>query len=237
MKRLVSALAPYHLSEDDPRASFPIFNVFEASRYLSVPNSTLRTWVYPPHGDPLVSSVAGQPHLPRLTFIGFAEAFVISSARNAGVSARNIREGVAAVRRDIGVDYALATHRLYLDKMELLVAPEGGTDITDPADLEVARNRQLQMTRTVKSQLKHITYGDDGVAATIQLPIFKVAKVIVDPNEAFGAPIVSRTGTRVRDILSLHHADEDLRDIAYDFGLTLDEVRDVIDAQEKPAAK
>lgn len=230
-------LAPYRLAEDDPRASWPIFTVFEASRYLRVPNSTLRTWIYPEHGRPLVTSAAGKPHLPRLTFLGFAEAFVIASARNAGMSPRNIRDGVAAVRRDIGVDYALATHRLYHDRTELLIAPEGGTDVEHPADLEVARNRQIQMTRMVKNDLKHITYGEDGVAATVQLPIFKVAKVIVDPHEAFGAPIVSRTGTRIRDILSLHHAGEELRDIAYDFDLTLDEVRDVIGAQEKPAAK
>ena len=229
-------LAPYRLAQDDPRASWPIFTVFEAARYLRVPNSTLRTWLYPEHGQPLVSHTAGKPHLPRLTFIGFAEAFVIASARTAGVSARNIREGVAAVRAEIGVDYALATRRLYHDKTELLIAPEGGVDIKNPVDLEVARSKQIQMTKTVKGYLKCITYGDDGVAASIQLPAFKVAKVIVDPHEAFGSPIVSRTGTRIRDILSLHQAGEEISDIAYDFGLRLDEVRDVIGAQEKSSA-
>ncbi|MBV8258444.1 MAG: DUF433 domain-containing protein, partial [Actinobacteria bacterium] len=117
----------------------------------------------------------------------------------------------------------------------LLVAPEGGTDPDSPADLEVARSRQIQMTEIVKSDLRHITYGRDGVAQTIELPMFKVARVIVDPHEAFGAPIVSRTGTRIRDILSLYHAREDLRDIAYDFELTVDEVRDVIAAQAASA--
>lgn len=233
----MQTLDSYHLAETDRRAAWPIFTVFEASRYLSVPNSTLRTWIYPEHGDPLVSSVAGKPHLPRLTFLGFAEAFVIASARKAGVSPRHIREGVAAVRAEIGVDYALATRRLYHDKTELLVAPEGGTDIGDPDDLEVARNRQLQMTKMVKSDLRHIRYGSDGIAASLALPIFKVARVIVDPHEAFGSPIVSRTGTRIRDILSLHHAGEGLRDIAYDFDLTVEEVEDVISAQEKPSAQ
>lgn len=228
-------VATYHLAKDDPRAAWPIFNVFEASRYLRVPNSTLRSWIAPSHGDPLVSSTAGKPHMPRLTFLGFAEAFVIAAVRNAGVSPRRIREGIEVVRAEIGVDYALATHRLYHDKTELLIAPEGGTDEKNPDDLEVARNRQIQMTAMVKSDLRHITYGTDGVAASIELPAFKVATVIVDPHEAFGSPIVSRTGTRVRDILSLHHAGEDVRDIAYDFDLTVDEVRDVIGAQEKSA--
>jgi uncharacterized protein (DUF433 family) len=230
-------LSPYQLAQDDPRVAWPIFTVFEASRYLQIPNSTLRTWIQPTHGDPLVSSVLGEPRLPRLTFVGFAEAFVITAVRRAGLQPNRIRAGVAAVRADLGVDYALATRRLYHDKTELLIAPEGGVDVENPNDLEVARSKQMQMTRMVKSDLRHIRYGSDGVAARLELPIFEVAKVVVDPYEAFGAPIISRTGTRIRDVLSLHHAGEEDRDIAFDFDLTVEEVRDVIGAQEKPAAK
>jgi uncharacterized protein (DUF433 family) len=226
----------YALAEDDPRAAWAIFTVFEASRYLGVPNSTLRSWIEPVDGPPLVSSFDRRGHQPRLSFLGFAEAFVISVARRAGVKPHRIREGVEAVRRSIGVDYALATHRLYVDKAELLVAPEGGVDPNDPEDLEVARSRQIQMTQTVKRQLRHISYGEDGVAATLTLPSFEVVTVIVDPHQAFGAPIIRRTGTRVRDVISLWRADEDLRDIAYDFDLTVDEVQDVIRAQAPKAA-
>lgn len=223
----------YEVASDDPRAAWAIFTVFEASRYLDVPYSTLRTWLSPRGGRPLVPTVVEEGYVPRLSFLGFAEAFVIAAAKNAGVPSYRIREGVAAVRREIGVDHALATHRLYVDKAELLVAPEGGTSLEDPADLEVARSRQVQMTRVVKQQLEHISYGDDGVAASLTLPVYETAKVIVDPHEAFGAPIISRTGTRIRDIVSLWRADEDVRDIAYDFNLTVDEVKDVIRAQKK----
>src|SRR5215208_6271763 len=101
-------LTTYRLASDDPRVTWPLFTVFEASRYLRVPNSTLRTWIAPEHGHALVSSIAGKPYLPRLTFVGFAEAFVIAAARNAGLSPRRIREGVMRVRAEMGVDYALA---------------------------------------------------------------------------------------------------------------------------------
>jgi uncharacterized protein (DUF433 family) len=227
------ATQTYHLASDDPRAAWAIFTVHEASRYLDVPYSTLRTWLSPHEGAPLVPTVEARGHVPRLSFVGFAEAFVIAAAKNAGVPPHRIREGVAAVRREIGVDYALATHRLYVDKAELLVAPEGGTSLEDPADLEVARNRQVQMTRVVRQQLEHVSYGTDGIAESLTLPVYTTATVIVDPREAFGAPIISRTGTRVRDVVSLWRADEDLRDIAYDFDLTVEEVQDVIRAQKK----
>src|SRR5579872_3639177 len=188
--------ATYHVAQNDPRAAWGIFTVHEAAGYLNVPYSTLRGWMSQEPGRPLVSSLQENGHAPRLSFLGFAEAFVIAAARSAGVPPHRIREGVEAVRSSIGVDYALATHRLYVDKAELLVAPEGGVDIADPTDLEVARSRQIQLTRTVVKQLRHISYGTDGIAATLTLPIFKAAKVVVDPHQAFGAPIISRTGTR-----------------------------------------
>ncbi len=223
----------YTLAQDDPRAAWAIFTIHEASQYLHLPYSTLRRWIDPEQGTPLVSTLARRGHLPRLSFIGFAEAFVLTAAKRAGVPPHRIRDGVEAVRASIGVDYALATKRLYVDKAELLVAPEGGTDLDDPADLEVARTRQIQMTRTVKKQLAHISYGSDGIAATLTLPAFEHATVIVDPHEAFGAPIIRRTGTRLRDIVSLWKAHEDVRDIAYDFDLTVTEVEDVVRAQTK----
>jgi uncharacterized protein (DUF433 family) len=233
-QRMPVASATYRLASDDPRAAWAIFTVHEAASYLDVPYSTLRHWIDPEVGNPLVSSLSERGHVPRLSFLGFAEAFVISAAKNAGVPARRIRQGVEAVRASIGVDYALATHRLYVDRAELLIAPEGGTDLTEPSDLEVARTQQIQITRTVVEQLEHISYGQDGIAATLTLPIFEIAKVVVDPREAFGAPLISRTGTRIRDIISLWRADEDVRDIAYDFDLTVEEVMDVIRAQAKP---
>jgi uncharacterized protein (DUF433 family) len=232
-----TAPSEYRLAQDDPRAAWAIFTVHEASQYLHLPYTTLRRWIEPEHGVPLVSSLLAKGHLPRLSFLGFAEAFVLSAARRAGVPPHRIRDGVEAVRASIGVDYALATKRLYVDKAELLVAPEGGIDIDDPADLEVARTHQIQMTRTVVKQLKHISYGDDGIAATLTLPAFTEATVIVDPHRAFGAPIVRRTGTRIRDIISLWRADEDVQDIAYDFDLTVEEVEDVIGAQAKRSAE
>lgn len=225
-------MTPYHLAQDDPRAAWAIFTVHEAARYLSVPDSTLRTWISPARGQPLVSSFDAHGYLPRISFLGFAEAFVISAAKKAGVPSRRIRGGVEAVRASIGVDYALATHRLYVDQAELLVGPEGGTDLADPDDLEVARTSQIQMTHTVMEQLAHIAYGDDGIAASLTLPVFEKTKVVVDPHVAFGAPVIVRTGTRIRDVVSLWRAHEDVRDIAYDFGLTVEEIKDVIRAQE-----
>jgi uncharacterized protein (DUF433 family) len=222
------------LASDDPRSAFPIFTISEAATYLGLSYSTLRSWVRPDIGKPLVYSFPKEGHFASIPFVGFAEAFVLAAAKRAGLKPKAIREGVEAVRKDVGLDYALATKRLYVDKAELLLSY--ALEDEPPGDLTVARSRQLQLTETVKDFLELITYGSDDFASTIQLPIFKKTKVIVDPSEAFGQPIVERTGTRVRDVLSLFFADEEIDDIAYDFDLERAEVEDLIRAQTKPPA-
>jgi uncharacterized protein (DUF433 family) len=228
-------VAVKQLAPDDPR-SWPLFTINEAAKYLGLPYSTLRSWVRPDDGLPLVHSLPKEGHFPSIPFVGFAEAFVLAAAKRAGVKPGRVRAGVEAVRKELGLEYALASRRLYVDKAELLVAYETDPDHRSPEDLTVIRNHQLQMTEMVKNQLELITYGSDDFAATIQLPVFKRTKVIVDPQEAFGQPIVERTGTRVRDILGLFWAEEQIKDIAYDFDLKTDEVEDIIRAQTKPPA-
>lgn len=223
------------LAADDPR-NLPLFTISEAAKYLGLSYTTLRSWVRPDTGKALVYSFTKEGNYASIPFVGFAEAFVLAAAKRHGLKPRNIRQGVAAVRKDIGLEYALATKRLYMDKTELLLSYADDDVPATEEDLTVARNRQLQLRETVKNDLRLITYGRDDVAETIQLPIFKKTKVIVDPREAFGQPIVERTGTRVRDVLALWWAEEDIRDIAYDFDLEPDEVEDIVRAQTKPPA-
>lgn len=224
---------PKPIAADDPRSQ-PLFTISEAAKYLGLSYTTLHSWVRPDAGKPLVYSFPKEGNYASIPFVGFAEAFVLAAAKRAGLKPGRIREGVAAVRKEIGLEYALAARRLYIDKTEILMAYEVEPDAARPEDLTVARNKQLQMVETVKHDLELITYGGDDLAATIQLPLFKKTKVIVDPTEAFGQPIVERTGTRVRDVLALWWADEGIRDIAYDFDLEPDEVEDIVRAQTKP---
>lgn len=228
------------LAPDDPRAAWAVFTVSEAARYLGITPPTLAAWIDPPtENKPLIfSAFEKRGHQPRLSFLNFAEAYVIYSARKAGLSMPHVRKGVDAVRRDLGVDYALATKRLYLSKTDLLVAPEGGLDMSDPADVERAHDRQIQMTGLIKEELKHITYGTDGIAQTVELPAFRKTgiTVTVDPYVAFGAPIIPRTGTRVRDIVALRRAGERIEDIASNFSLSDVEVGAVLRAAKEPAA-
>jgi uncharacterized protein (DUF433 family) len=227
------------LAPDDPRVTTPLYTINEAARYLGTPYNTLLRWVRPDEGEPLVASVPKVRHRAVLPFVGFAEAFILSVAHHGGMKPQRIRQGVEAIKQKYGkegIEHALASRLLYHDRTELLLADESRP--REPGDLVgdlmVARSNQLQMTPTVANQLRLITYGDDGFAERIALPIFQT-RVVVDPREAFGRPIVERTGTRISDVLGMFWANESIKDIAYDYDLEEHEVEDLIRAQTKPA--
>lgn len=230
---IITRSAEHRLAElpaDDPRVSVPLYALAEVAQYLDVPYSTLQSWVRPPGGRaPLVSSFRQQGREASIPFIGLAEAFVLQAARRAGVPRRRIRPGVEAVKEQLGLEHALGTNVLYTDGAELLVKYAAQDD-----DLEVARNRQRQLTETVRDQLQLLTYGSDGYAERLELPQFQAVGVIVDPDVAFGYPVVKESGTRVGDVLDRFWAGESLHDIAYDFGLTEEAVEALVRAQTRP---
>jgi uncharacterized protein (DUF433 family) len=218
------------LPDDDPRVSVGLYTTSEAARYLGLPKSTLQSWINRKHGEsPLVTTVARSGYEAGIPFIGFAEAFVLQTARRAGVPRHRIRPGVEAVKAELGLRHALASRLLYTDGAELLVKYAA-----DDVDLEVARTHQRQLTRTVKDQLQLITYAGDGYAERLQLPSYGPAEVVVDPAVGFGYPVIKGAGARVKDVLDRFWAGEALRMIAYDFDLSDEAVEAIVRAQTKP---
>jgi len=218
------------LPAEDPRVSVPLYTIAEAAQYVGLPYSTLQSWLSP-GGDrePLVTSLGRKRYEASIPFIGLAEAFVLQAARAAGVPRHRIRPGVEAVKHELGLEHALASRLLYTDGAELLVRYAA-----EDEDLEVARTRQRQLTKTVKHQLQLITYAGDGYAARLQLPGYGPADVVVDPEVAFGYPVVKGKGVRVKDVLERFWAGESLRAVADDFDLNDEAVEALIRAQTRP---
>lgn len=218
------------LAPDDPRIAWPILTIQEAADYLQLPYSTMRGWARPPKGhDPLIEVFDSKGKEATVPFVGFAEAFVFAKLRRSKMSDRAIREGVKAVRDKWGLEHALASKRLWTDGAELLW---GAAD----NDLFVARTNQVQFTATVREQLSSVTYAeDDGYAKRIRLPQFARTDVFVDPEVAYGYPLVEPAGARVKDLVDRFWAGDTMTDIAHDLGVPLASVEEVIRAQTSPA--
>jgi uncharacterized protein (DUF433 family) len=204
----------------------PLFTLRESAAYLRTPVSTLHAWARPSDGEPLVTVFPRAGRRASVPFVGFAEAFVLSALRRAGVPMQRIRPAVARLSAEIGLDHALASQRVYTDGAELIFDYAEQSD--DEALLTVVRTGQQHLEAVIRDHLERITYGDDGWAERVRLPAYGKAEVTVDPRQAFGQPLVVHGGARVEDLVDRFQAGDGFAEIAEDFGVPAEEVEDVI---------
>ena len=221
---------------DDPRLSRAIFTLCETAGYLGVPKSTIHAWARPSAKPPLITVFARRGAQATVPFIGFAEAYVLSAFRRAGVPLQRIRPAVDALSRTIGLEHALASERLYTDGAEVLYDYASERDEDELLELVAMRTGQHQFSEIVRDYLQRITYGGDGWASSVRLPSYRRAEVVVDPKVAFGLPLVVHGGARVEDLVDRFVAGDSVADIAYDFDVPQEEVEDVIRVVTRAAA-
>lgn len=218
-----------HLGTDDPRIARAIFTLRETAGYLDVPKSNIQRWARPPDAKhPLITYFPAHGREATVPFIGFAEAFVLSSFRRAGLPLQWIRRAVDVLAKEIGLEHALASKRLYTDGAEVLFEHANKHGERKVMELVVVRTQQRQFSWTVKDYLKRIHYGGDGWADSVRPPTCGNAEVIVDPKVAFGLPLLVHGGARVEDLVDRFQAGDSVAEIAMDFSVPPNEVEDVI---------
>lgn len=222
----------------DPRFSQPLYTVAEAARFLGVPPSTLGTWakgyIRRPRGRaivqgaPIITSVAADAGRPTIPFGGLAEAMVLAAFRESGVSLQHIRAAVDVLSREMGVEHALASRRLYADGAKVLFdyADERGDE--ELVGLTEVVSRQRVFAPVIQDYLRRIDYADDAWAVRITSPATARPVVVADPRRAFGQPIFARGAAPVESIESRIKAGERADEVAADFGVPLDDVAEYL---------
>ncbi|MBV8527769.1 MAG: hypothetical protein JOZ75_05600 [Candidatus Dormibacteraeota bacterium] len=126
------------------------------------------------------------------------------------------------------MDYALASGHLYTDGREVLFnyAASAGDDVRRV--LTEVRSGQTVFQKIVEEYLKRIQRDSDEWPERIHLPGFAVADVIVDINRAYGRPIVVSGDARAEDLVGRFVGGDPINEIAEDFGVSPDEVEDVV---------
>lgn len=233
------------------RFNTPLYGIGEAAEYLAVPVSTFTNWAYGyvrarPGGGSIVGApvVTAFPVTRRgdavVPFIGLAEGYALAAFRHAGVPLQRIRPAIEALRRELGVDYALASRRLFTDGAEVLYDfAEHATDAAvgeSTRELVVVRNNQRVFSEVVDGYLRRVEFSADGYAQLIRLPQYRVAEVIVDPDHGFGRPRFTHGGARLEDVLDLFRSGEPVAVVAGEFGLNHEEVEDALRVATRSAA-
>ena len=228
---------------DDLRFEVPLYTIAEAANIVDVPRSTFYNWAkgYKRRhkskpdviSDPMITCLEAEHRRePTIPFVGVAEALVLAAVRNSGVSMQRVRPAIKVLKAKIGIDYALASRRLYTDGAEMLFdyARRHDTSSTDRAvqELVVVRNDQRVFSEAVKEYLQLITYADDGYASLIRLPAYKRGTVVADPERSFGMPIFAQGACRVEDVLERFWSGETIRGVSKEFHVPTHDIEDAL---------
>lgn len=197
----------------------------EAARYLRLPVATLRSWVvgrhYPKAGN---RAPRGKP--PLLSFWNLVEAHVLRSLRTEhGVAIRELRGAIAFAERGLGVERLLLSKQLCTQAGQVFLERYGQL-------INLSASGQLTMRKVLDEHLKRVEW--DQRAFPIRLYPFVPGgssvdmPIVIDPEVAFGRPVVKRTGVSTAAIRSRVDAGESVDSLAQDYGLSVDEIERAI---------
>lgn len=205
----------------------------ETASHLEVPLSTLTSWLKgTAAGAPLVHRVEpvrnGQPSVP---FIAVAEAHVLRSLCSLGLRMSEIRETAAAVRKafDTPTAWSRSASR-----------PTGWTSSSSTVSGICAGPGTVRppSKEVVARYLRYLNWeGDDDYPASLRLRQYgESVPVVIDQRFGHGLPVIATNRVSVKAVTDLWEAGESVEDIAYEYGMTPEQVDELCHAVVRLAA-
>jgi len=211
----------------------PAYSVGEAARYLRLPTATLRAWVvgraYP------TSTGTGQfrplivlPNRVRghLSFWNLIEAHVLRALRTEhGVKLREVRTALGFAEKQLKIDRLLLREELETAAGQLFLDRYGEL-------INLSASGQIALRRVLEAHLKRVArdssrfpvrlYPFVGEATVDDRPI------AIDPQIAFGRPVLVRKGITTQAIIERIDAGESVNDLAADYDLKPAEIEEAV---------
>lgn len=223
----------------DPR-DVPNYSLGEAARWLGIRSTTLRALLQGERrrasdGTRRDRSVLhpASSHPLTLSFWNLVECSVLSlMLARLDVPLQNVRRALARVARDVGAARPLIDRRFGTDGVELLVAHcgrwSGATRPGETATIEVAG-----------AGLRRIECDEAGLATRLfpwRVDPREPLSIAIDPNVAFGRPVLAATRVPVEVICDRYRAGDSMVHLAADHRVTRDVIEDLVRKWFRPAA-
>lgn len=205
----------------DPR-EVPLYSIREAAGYLSVPASTLRSWVkgqrYTVRGKARTFKALIRPdRTGLLTFNNFVEAYVLASlTRTFALPMSRVRTGLAW----LGEGRPLLTELFQTDGVGLFIERSGQL-------FDVIQGGQRAMREVLKDSLKRVDRDKADKPARVYPWIVEPTEskvVAVDPLRAFGRPTIVNRGLTVEVIADRFKAGDSIAILSKDYELSKQQV-------------
>jgi uncharacterized protein (DUF433 family) len=207
----------------DPR-HVATYTTAEAVRYLRVPSSTLRSWVFgtqyktqsgSKRFEPVIQ--LPEPEVRLLSFTNLVELHVLNAIRrHHKIPLDKVRQGITYIKKSLNTEHPLAYEKLYTDGVDLFVEHLGQF-------INASRQGQLAIPEIVRVYLKRIEWDEFGWATRLfpftrsqetELPTW----IVIDSRVSFGQPVVVDTGVPTAMFAQRYAAGESIDELAADYG-------------------
>lgn len=209
------------------RLYLPNYQIGEASRYAQISPQTVAAWHKVTAGRN-GATLSLKEKRAALSYMQLIEVAVVAAIRRVGISLKKIRDAREYVSKQLHAEYPFAQYRFKTEGKHLLM---------DYKQIEGRKGQgkhlvadqwgQLEWDQIIGPLLKEFEYEGDGESIVIRWHVAGPSSpIVIDPRYSFGAPIVNGTPTWV--IKGRWNAGESDTDIATDFGLTKDLIREAL---------
>jgi uncharacterized protein (DUF433 family) len=212
----------------------PAYSIAEASRYLSIPPATLRSWVagrrYPTGASPkFFRPIIQLPDDARagLSFVNLVEAHVLDAIRrHHQVPLDKIRDAIRYLQNHFASNHPLAEQRFQTDGVDLFVEKFGQL-------INVTQSGQIALRELLEAHLHRVEHDHTGAAIrlypfTRKRELHEPKVVVIDPHISYGRPVLVGTGIATAVVAERYKAGESMDELAEDYGRSRKEIEEAV---------
>ncbi len=230
----------HRVAIDDP-SSRPAYTIAEASRYLQMPDATLRDWCvgHPRgagspsrHSQPVIE--IADPASRYLSFVNLVEAHVLNALRRQHrISLQQLRSAIEVLHSIDPRPHPLALNAFAASNLKLFVVHYGNL-------VNLSERGQLEMREVLDTHLKRVEWNERGFALRLYPFVRAVGPtaprlVVIDPRVGFGRPTLAGSGVPTAAIASRFDAGESIAELSADFELAPEAIQEAIRCELRAA--
>ena len=225
----------------DPR-NIPSYSAVDASRYLKIPSSTIRSWAV---GYKYKVTGGNKEFLPvievkkikplTLTFINLIEIHVLRAIRqHHHIDLAKVRAALDYIDEKINIPHPLAHQEFYTDGVDLFIDRYGSL-------INASTDGQRTLKNTLQAHLERIEPDDEGLAIKL-FPFTRNQEennprlVVIDPRIAFGRMVIADTGIPTNVIAERFYAGDSQEQLAHDYECEIEKIEEAIRCVSRPVA-
>lgn len=227
----------------------PLYGIPEAALYLDIPVATLRSWVsgrtYPTANGPKFFHPLidlADPLRGVASFYNLVEAHILLTFRqHYNVPIPKIRDAMDYLRGRINHRHPLITQDFYLHGTDLVIEEMGVADSKATVHINASKKGQVGIKEVLEIYLERIDRTGSGLPGSLHplkrdRPLRQPEIIEINPNVAFGTPVLKGTNMTVAMIVERHEMGMSAKEIADDFDLQISEVKKAIAYYDQEAA-